>query len=896
MADTSSGSLFTLNPLLWLAAFFSLGIVFAHLIEFDWRIAALASAGFALAAALTLKKNAAFLLLFCSFFAIGAFSLQQERNGVAENRLRRIYDDGRIESGTPIEVEGILHGKPELTFDGYILTLDTEKLSRKGVEQVVSGRLRLYASAQTGETKAEYEDLDLRYGSRIRVVCNPEREDRYLNPGVLRRKESLDQQGIDATATVKSPLLIEKLGDDSVFQPLAVIYDQRQVLIEQFRDKFSVSTAGILIASLLGDKYFLDKQTADIFREGGTFHILVISGLHITFIGGLTLLFVGLFTKRKFWQFAIACSFLWIYTLAVGADVPVVRASIMFTVMLFSQVIYRKSTLLNALGFCALILLVWRPSELFNPSFQLTFVSVAAIVGMAFPVIEKLRAIGSWTPTAETPFPPSVRNCLRRFCETLYWRENAWKIESGRQVWSAGLFKSPYLKWPETANLRGVLVFIFEGILVSLIVQIWLLPLLVVYFHRVSVAAILLNLWVGFFIALESFSAVAAVFLSSISEWLSLPLVKLTEIFNSLLLFVPGVLMDLDRAGFRLPVYSGPMKAVYLIYFLPVVILAVAAYSWDPFVIKANADERRLRHSIVYTTAAFGLTLLAVIIFHPFSSPAVDRKLRIDFLDVGQGDAAFVTFPNGRTMLIDGGGRMNFGRDDDGFEPDVPGIGEAVVSEFLWERGFSKVDFILATHADTDHMQGLTDVARNFDVSKAYFGRTPSADSDFVELSAVLKRKKIDVEIIKHGDVINIGDVRIEVLYPHGETDEQGVSDNNASLVLRIVFGENEFLFTGDIEKEAEADLLAKGVNLRSDVVKVPHHGSRTSLTPDFVRAVDSQIAVISVGRRSIFGHPHTEVVERWTNAGATVMTTGSKGTISIVSDGKTVAIKTFLP
>ena len=128
-----------------------------------------------------------------------------------------------------------------------------------------------------------------------------------------------------------------------------------------------------MIASLLGNRYFLDKQTAETFREGGTFHVLVISGLHITFIGGLTLLFVRFFTKKRAWQFLTAGGFSWAYSIAVGADVPVVRATVMFTILLFSQVIYRNGNLLNALGACALVLLVWRPEDLFNQSFHLTF-------------------------------------------------------------------------------------------------------------------------------------------------------------------------------------------------------------------------------------------------------------------------------------------------------------------------------------------------------------------------------------------------------------------------------------------------------------------------------------------------------------------------------------------
>ncbi len=319
--------------------------------------------------------------------------------------------------------------KPELSVEGFFLELKAEKAIYKNETLEVSGKIRLFAFVPNEEIAAEYEALNLEYGSRIRVACRLEREDEYLNPGVVSKKEILDQKEIDATANIKSPLLVENLGEEKTFAPLAWIYERRQELIVDFKNNFSHSTAGIMIASLLGNKYFLDKQTADIFREGGTFHVLVISGLHITFIGGLTLLFVKFFTRKRLWQFVIASRFF------VGVFVRRRRGcsghsrdhNVYDSV--FSQVIYRKGNLLNSLGACALILLVWRPEDLFSQSFQLTLVSVASIVAFAFPLIENLREIGSWSPTSEKPFPPKTSNFMKRFCETFYWRERVWEIE-----------------------------------------------------------------------------------------------------------------------------------------------------------------------------------------------------------------------------------------------------------------------------------------------------------------------------------------------------------------------------------------------------------------------------------------------------------------------------------
>ena len=854
-----------------------------------------------LLAAVFIKQKFTAVFLFAAFFAGGSLWLQIDKQSISKSRLRNIYDENRIESGEPLELEGILIGKPELAANGFLLKVKAEKIIYKGAEQTVSGKIKFFAPVENAEFAREYEQLNLQSGSQIRVACNPEREEKFLNEGVISRKQILDQQDLDASAVIKSPLLVEKIGEAQFFAPLAWIYEQRQNLIVEFRDRFGTSTAGILIASLLGNKYFLDKSTAELFREGGTFHVLVISGLHITFIGGLTLLLLKFFTRKRFWQFVIATLFLWSYALAVGADVPVVRAAIMFTILLFSNVIYRSGTLLNSLGFCAFILLVWRPNDLFNPSFQLTFVSVGAIVAFAFPMIEILRNIGSWSPTAETPFPANVPVWLKRFCEMLYWRESVWEFEHKQQIWSAKLFKAPYLKWLEAKNLQTVFAYLFEGVLVSLIVQIWLLPLLIVYFHRVSPSSILLNIWVGFFIALETFSALIAVFFAQFSGLLALPLIKLTEIFNWLLLFIPTIFVSNDLASFRVPVYSGAMKAIYFIYFIPILLATIWLNNWKPFDLNAKFQISNFK-LFLQITICFSMVFAALIIFHPFSKPPADGKLRAEFLDVGQGDSIFITFPNGETLLVDGGGKANFSKmlaknDDENvvFEPDTQNIGETVVSEFLWEKGYSKVDYILATHADTDHIQGLTDIAENFRVRGAFFGRTPPKNAEFTELQSVLTRKKVPSIILSRGDVLTFGDVKIEILYPAADNSSEAVSDNNHSLVLRIVYGAKKILLTGDIEREAENELDQNPAFLQSDIVKVAHHGSRTSSTAEFIRATGAEYAIIPVGRRSMFGHPHEEVVERWKNSGAKIYATGESGTVSISTDGRSLEIQTFI-
>jgi competence protein ComEC len=204
----------------------------------------------------------------------------------------------------------------------------------------------------------------------------------------------------------------------------------------------------------------------------------------------------------------------------------------------------------------------------------------------------------------------------------------------------------------------------------------------------------------------------------------------------------------------------------------------------------------------------------------------------------------------------------------------------------------SHIDFVLATHADADHIDGLNDVLKNFSVRGALIARRPANDPEFAKFSQSLTQTGTYSEMIQAADVIRFGDVKVDVLWPPADGDKW---TNNDSLVLRIQLGNHSILLTGDVEQAAERALLASQQQLRADVVKVPHHGSKTSSTEGFILATKPNVAIISVGRNSRFGHPHKEVVERWRFNGATVLTTGECGTITVITDGHDLRLSAFI-
>ncbi len=421
---------------------------------------------------------------------------------------------------------------------------------------------------------------------------------------------------------------------------------------------------------------------------------------------------------------------------------------------------------------------------------------------------------------------------------------------------SSGM-KAPSARLPYMTSIMDKGLFLF---LVSLSAAVGTAPIVAYHFQMVPVLGPLANIvavpLVGFIVVPVGLFALAFI---PLWEGMASLLLMLVDAVLAVVVKFIAVLAALPFTS--ISAARPALAEIVLIYLIiPAMLIAIG--------------NRRVRPIFSLLAA-----LLIAIYGYRYCRNNYDGDLRLTFISVGQGDAALVEFPYGKRMLIDGGGF--YGTDFD--------VGERVLAPFLRQKGIGRIDYVVLSHPQIDHAGGLRFVVENFGVEEFWW----NGDGGLRELSASLERRGVPT-LIKDASTppVVINGVRVEFLYPDKDTLLDG---NNRSLVLRLGFKGVTFLFTGDLEEEAEHLLLSRRPGLRSTVLKVPHHGSRSSSMEKFIDTVRPGAAVVSAGYRNPFGFPHKEVVERYTQAGVALFRTDRDGAVMVETDGHEVDIKGYL-
>ena len=280
--------------------------------------------------------------------------------------------------------------------------------------------------------------------------------------------------------------------------------------------------------------------------------------------------------------------------------------------------------------------------------------------------------------------------------------------------------------------------------------------------------------------------------------------------------------------------------------------------------------------------------LLAVtnagFLFWRFAVPPTQNPLRVTFLDVGQGDAAVIETPGGKTILVDTGGMDQEGGDNEG---------RRTVAPFLRSRGVNHVDMILLSHPHTDHIGGAAALIGQFPAALLMDNGQDADKPPVANILTAAQTHHVLYRAARRGQVIELGDgVLLRVLSPT-ELETHGAV-NNASMVLRLEYKRTTLLFTGDAEIDEETDLLNDKLPLACDALKVGHHGSDTSTTPEFLAAAHPRFAIVSVGKHNLYGHPRLDVMRRLSESGAKTYRTDQCGAVTLLSDGETTQVAPF--
>lgn len=677
---------------------------------------------------------------------------------------------------------------------------------------------------------------DLLPGDRLEVQARLRSGRGYRTPGALgRQAQALAAFGADATASVDLGEVAVLEGGWHWRRPAVALH---QHLSDAVRERGG-DPAGNAVARAvaLGDRSGIDPDLDQSFRDGGVAHVLAVSGLHL----GIVALLVFAVVRRSWGATALArrvdpsVAAAWIalgaalvYTLATGARVSTLRAFVVAAIVLGGIAMCRRARFIDALGLAAIALIAVDPRVIFDVSFQLSFAATATLAltlrrDEADPEVEHLR-----------------------------WWRRALRV-LGRRAWQLAAASV----WTSLATA----------------------PFTAMAFHRAAGGGLAVNLLVV-----------------PLVELIVLPLTLLGAVLGLVWNELGGVLIDVAvGAGAIAAELAGVAARVWPSTRVPPptwLELAALGALWLAAVLVA---QRRLRWR---RGAAVGLAAMAVLagswLVTAHLAPVRSSQLEVTFLDVGQGDAAVVRLPGGAVWLIDAGGLPAVPAELDPAARrrlgELPG--ERSVVPFLEHQRIRAIDRVVLSHPHPDHYRGLRAVARAVPIRELWVaadgeGRAP-ADPEYHDLLDELRRggtrivhPLLDTPYIDHG--VSLTALAPRFGGPRATTDPV-VSINDDSLVVRLDYAGRSVLFAGDLEVEGEETLSReRPAKLRADVVKVAHHGSKTSSSAAFVGAVAPAYAVISCGVANQFGFPAPAVVERWQTGGATVLRTDLRGAVTAV-------------
>lgn len=771
------------RPFVYFTASLLLGIVFSYYLEVSTLFILILLTLSLLYSVFRIKVNTSLKFsLLLSFFLMGILLT----NFKAGSSQLLGYKD------TLVEVTAIVKDVKSITEEESRYIVMATNISHNGIDKDVSEKVQMKV---LGERRLSLGDEVLFRAKLKEPISN-------TNPRLYNPKLNLLTESIHVTATIKDYSIVHVVkGKLNPIDKVKVKFIEKTE--KAFDEYLTDRNSSLMKSVILGKSSYLDQSDIERFRQLGLAHILAVSGLHVGLISGIL---VGLFAYMGIGRrinISTTIILIWLYAYIIGNPPSVIRANIMFTLLLISRIEGEAYDPINTLFFAAFIMLIINPFWAFNIGFQLSFIATFSILYL--------------TPKFRWIFYPS---------------------------------NSQWIK-----SLTAILA-----------VQIGLLPVQAYYFNRISIIGIIANLLI---VPLFSICLILGFFLLP-SSYLIRPIAYSIGVIINYLLNIQFYTMDIfSHLPYIVLKVPSPSIMGILCYYL-VLFIAIGT-------IKVENLNKGLHKTIIF----YLLLVISINSIHIY----LDQSIDIKFIDVGQGDSILISTQNG-DYLIDTGGNL-YGSFD---------IGQNILLPYLEKEGIFRLNGVFITHYDADHCKSLPLLLDNMKIDKIYIGYERWDNKLYEEINNKAKGKGVPIILLKRGDKLKLDkNTHVVVKGPHKEIlKSPRISDNDLSLVLLMNYCDKSILFTGDIEAKGEGSLV-DNIDSKAYFLKVPHHGSKTSSSIEFLDKVDPHIAFISVGRNNGFGHPHEEVIKGYRNRYIQIFRTDESGLITLNLNGGKYQIYPFL-
>jgi competence protein ComEC len=757
-------------------------------------------------------RPSSFLLL---FFVVGILLEFHARGAAPMMSL--------AEKREKVIVEGIVVTPARVSQDRARFEVRSERVWLRGYPAAIRDRL-LVTVYRHGTV--HYPGERIRFPARLRKFRN------FNNPGCYDYEWAMRSRGLSCAALVSDGRFVVPRGKGDLGFPADLLEGARRPIRALFQERLDPDKEALFRAYVLGETQGISPELREPFNIAGLGHTLAVSGLHIGLVAWLAFaLFRRLFGLSYRLMLAAdirrlaalaTCVPVVAYACLAGLQVSSQRAMMMCLAYLFSMIIGRDKEALSTLALAALAVLAVEPHALFGISFQLSFAAVLGILWLAPAIQGKMPFLGKET---------------------------------------RGYGGVQYRLWTYFAGLS----------VVTLSALLFLLPVTVFYFHRVSLLSLPANVTV----------------MPILGLWI-IPLGLLSAMILPFSQGVAGFCLDLGASGMDL------MLAIIGFW---------SRFSWaELWMFTPSPLEFLIFYGLLLTIffyrrwpwARLGLCVVMVLlvsdVLYWTYRTRFNPHLRVTYLDVGQGNSALIEFPGSQRMLIDGGG----------FGSDVFDVGRMVVAPFLFQRKIGQIDYLVLSHPQMDHMGGLRFIATHFQPREFWCNGDRVESQAYRELMEILDSRKVLKRLpheLRNG--VEISGVKVDLLHPvppgcAGSAEERNLNDH--SLVLKLTYGGQAVLFPGDIERRGEESLVASaGPLLRSDILLAPHHGSKTSCTRPFLQQVRPQVCIVSSGSGNSFGFPHLKILKRLRECGVSVLRTDRVGAIEALITRDGMKIKTYV-